>query len=78
MVEVDHTSQTAKSVLALDVLRAGCAVRLTALGTSMLPTIWPGDIVSVDSSRASEIRVGDIVLVARDDRFGTPTVPEAQ
>jgi hypothetical protein len=55
--------------LAAEVLRSGGAVRLQALGTSMLPSIWPGDVLSIDSKHGEETVPGDIVLVARDRRF---------
>jgi hypothetical protein len=55
--------------LAAEVLTSGCAVRLQALGTSMLPSIWPGDVLSIEPKSGEEILPGDIVLVARDGRF---------
>jgi hypothetical protein len=35
----------------------------------MLPSIWPGDTLTVESARAADVRVGDIVLIADADRF---------
>jgi signal peptidase I len=58
-----------KLELAAEVLSSGGAIRLRALGTSMLPTIWPGDIVSIERGNAQQIFPGDIVLVARQGRF---------
>jgi signal peptidase I len=55
--------------LATEVLRAGGSIRLRALGNSMLPSIWPGDVLCVEHKRGEEIVPGDIVLVARDGRF---------
>ncbi len=55
--------------LAAEVLRGGGAIRLQALGTSMLPSIWPGDILSIESTSGEEAVPGDIVLVQRDPRF---------
>jgi len=55
--------------LAVEVLRVGGAIRLQALGTSMLPSIWPGDVLNIESKSGEEIVPGDIVLVARDRRF---------
>jgi hypothetical protein len=55
--------------LAAEVLRSSGAIRLQALGTSMLPSIWPGDVLSIENKSGEEILPGDIVLVARDRRF---------
>jgi ribosomal protein L35AE/L33A len=58
-----------KLELAGEVLRTSGAIRLLALGTSMLPAIWPGDILCIERKSAGKIVHGDIVLVARDGRF---------
>jgi hypothetical protein len=55
--------------LAAEVLSQGGTIRLQALGNSMLPSIWPGDVLSIESKSGKEIVPGDIVLVARDGRF---------
>jgi signal peptidase I len=55
--------------LAAEVLRAGGNLRLQALGNSMLPAIWPGDVLCIEHRAGDEIVPGDIVLVARDGRF---------
>ena len=58
-----------KLELAAEVLSSSGAIRLRALGTSMLPTIWPGDILSIERECGQPIVPGDIVLVARHRRF---------
>ena len=58
-----------KLELATEVLRSGGAIRLQALGTSMLPSVWPGDVLSIAPAPGKDIVPGDIVLVARDGRF---------
>src|SRR5690242_18739230 len=60
------TLEENKMDLAAEVVRSGGAIRLLALGTSMLPTIWPGDVLTIQQG---EIVSGDIVLVSRDQRF---------
>jgi phage repressor protein C with HTH and peptisase S24 domain len=55
--------------LAAEVLRAGGRLRLRALGSSMLPSIWPGDVLCIERKPGEEIVPGDIVLVARGGRF---------
>jgi hypothetical protein len=58
-----------KLELATEVLRSGGAIRLQALGTSMLPSVWPGDLLSIEHAPGKDMVPGDIVLVARDARF---------
>lgn len=55
--------------LAAEVLRAFGSLRLRATGTSMLPAIWPGDVLSIKGHAATEVLPGDIVLFRRDGRL---------
>jgi hypothetical protein len=64
---VQETREDHKRSLALEVLRSGGSVRLQAWGTSMLPSIWPGDLLTIESR--NEIRLGDMVLLGRANRF---------
>jgi Peptidase S24-like len=64
--------------LAAEVLRSGGTIRLEALGTSMLPSIWPGDVLRIESKLGEETVPGDIVLVARDQRFFIHRLVEKQ
>jgi hypothetical protein len=49
-------------------------VRLAVTGYSMLPTLWPGDVVTIHRTKWSDLQPGDIVLTAADDtqRGGCP------
>jgi len=62
-------SETAKRSLAAEVLRSSGELRLRATGASMLPAIWPGDILTVRAADAGGVKPGEIVLYGRDDRF---------
>jgi signal peptidase len=64
-----QTADECKTALAADTLRAGDSIRVQVLGSSMLPSIWPGDVVSIDKVLVAEITRGDIVVCERDDRF---------
>ena len=55
--------------LAAEMLRCGGTVRLRAWGASMLPSVWPGDLLTIQSAAHDEVVPGDIVLVTRDNRF---------
>lgn len=58
-----------RSALAADVLRAGSRLRLQVRGESMLPTLWPRDVVEIASCSIADARPGDIVLALRGGRF---------
>ena len=73
-----------RSALVADVLRRGGrlrqSVRLQVHGESMLPTLWPGDVVEIESCSLEDLRPGEIVLARRDDRlvlhrFVAPSTP---
>jgi hypothetical protein len=54
-----------KSHLFREVLRSFGEARLAVTGASMLPSIWPGDILEVRRQSAAEICPGQLVLFAR-------------
>jgi signal peptidase I len=51
-----------KCELAAEALLSSGRVRLQVTGWSMLPSIWPGDVLVIDRCEAAEILKGDIVL----------------
>jgi hypothetical protein len=58
-----------KCELAGEVLRSSGRLRLQVMGWSMLPSVWPGDTLVVDSATSDEVSEGDIVLFGRDRRL---------
>jgi len=44
-------------------------LRLRATGASMLPTLWPGDLLTIQSLSLEQVEPGDIVLWTRGGRF---------
>jgi hypothetical protein len=44
-------------------------VRLRVHGESMLPALWPGDVVEVANCSPEDVRPGEIVLALRDGRL---------
>lgn len=58
-----------KQILAAQVLRSGTPLRLVARGLSMLPTLWPGDRLTLEGQALDRVREGDVVLFVRDGRF---------
>ena len=55
--------------LVADVARSFGEVRLKATGASMLPAVWPGDIVTVRLRGMSELQPGQIVLCCREGKL---------
>ncbi|HTS13761.1 MAG TPA: S24/S26 family peptidase [Candidatus Limnocylindrales bacterium] len=55
--------------LAVEVLRSSGDLRFRANGASMLPSIFPGDILLVQSQPMAKARCGDVALWSRDGRF---------
>ena len=55
--------------LAATLLRSGSTIKLRALGASMLPALWPGDLLTINAVPVTAIRRGDIVLSVRNGRF---------
>jgi hypothetical protein len=83
-------SEISFAELTTDLLRQGCAVRFTATGGSMAPTVRDGETVRCEPVDPARVRPGDIVLyrlrpgtrstgVREDGRMGdrshTPTLP---
>ena len=55
--------------LAEEVLRSYGRLRVMARGSSMIPTIFPGDILFVERDPLARLRPGDVVLASRGGRF---------
>jgi signal peptidase I len=53
--------------LVAEVLASGGTVKLRVFGSSMLPSLWPGDVLTIEGPPGSAIP-GDIVLVLRNRR----------
>jgi hypothetical protein len=58
-----------RSALVADILRGSGNLRLQVRGESMLPTLWPGDVVEIACCKPEDVRPGEIVLALRDDRL---------
>jgi hypothetical protein len=55
--------------LAAEVLRRFGEIRFVARGGSMIPSIYPGDLLTVRSQGIAEVPHGHIVLALREGRF---------
>jgi len=56
-----------KYSLAIEALRSQGRVRVAAFGTSMLPTIWPGDVLEISRTELQELNAGDVVALVLAD-----------
>jgi len=68
----DQTAElqnVAKRELVADVARQFGEVRLKVTGTSMLPAVWPGDILTVRRRAITDLLPGQIVLCYRNQGF---------
>lgn len=69
MTSILGSREDPKLALVGEMLRRRETVRLELRGTSMLPSLWPGDLLTIQSAAYDELVPGDIVLVMRDNRF---------
>jgi len=69
MNEPDVAREENKCKLAEQVLRSCGQLHLCATGTSMLPTLWPGDLLTVRRQPFSRVLPGDLILYTRYNRF---------
>jgi signal peptidase I len=58
-----------KCELASEVLHSSGGLKLCVTGWSMLPSVWPGDTLVVERVSPDQVRIGDVVVVARDGRL---------
>ena len=63
-------SDQQKVGMALEVLRTQGRVRFAARGYSMLPSLWPGDVVTVEAQSTDQFQSGDLLLYVREERKG--------
>ena len=61
--------QSACCDLIADVARNQGQVQLKVAGASMVPALWPGDLVTVRSCDSSELQPGSIVVFRQNERL---------
>jgi hypothetical protein len=69
MDTIKATCSELKGQLFLETLKSFGQAMLAVTGTSMLSSIWPGDILEVRRQNATEICQGEVVLFERDGRL---------
>ena len=63
------TANAERSALVAEALRLSGRLRLQVHGESMLPALWPGDVVEIASCSLADVRPGEIVLARRKGRL---------
>src|SRR5438552_7707417 len=64
-LQLEDLRAAAHRELLAEVARKFGEIRFKATGDSMLPSVWPGDLLTVRRQRFSEFRSGQIVLYER-------------
>lgn len=59
----------AKCSLIVEALRVHGSCRFQVSGSSMLPTLWPGDLVRIERKSMTQLALGDIILHELDARL---------
>jgi signal peptidase len=68
-MDTDTKRRSVCCELVSDVARASGEVRLKVTGSSMLPAIWPGDVVTVRRCDLSELQPGQIALYSQEGKL---------
>jgi signal peptidase I len=61
--------EESKCILAAEVLQSEGQLQLRVTGASMLPSLWAGDLLTVQSNDLDQVEPGDVVLYLRGGRF---------
>ena len=69
MAEAVDECSTMKFELAIDMLHSVGEAQLAVSGGSMLPSLWPRDILEIHRVAEEEVSKGDVVVFARQNRL---------
>ena len=58
-----------KQNLAAEVLQTAGKFKLAAFGYSMLPTLWPGELLTIQAQSFDQVQPYEVVLFCREGRF---------
>lgn len=67
--QAHHRREEAVVSLAAEVLRKFGEFEFVARGSSMIPSVFPGDTLIIRKETPESARAGDVVLCARGERF---------
>ena len=69
MAPAEPIREQQKLDLAVEVLRTSGQLRLAARGYSMLPSLWPGDVLTLQAAGIEQFAPQDLLLYCREGRF---------
>jgi signal peptidase I len=69
MSSTQHNANALGCELAGEVVRTFGRVRVRVTGMSMIPAVWPGDVLVVERRAAEKIERGEIAVAERDGRL---------
>jgi signal peptidase I len=69
MDAASNKSDALKCELASELLRMSGSLRLPTTGWSMLPTVWPGDMLVIERVSSEDVFEGDLVMFSSGRRF---------
>lgn len=64
-----ESQEQIKHNLAAEALRTAGKFRLAAFGYSMLPTLWPGEVLTIHGHSLEQVQPSEVVLFSREGRF---------
>jgi hypothetical protein len=65
----EPTAESVRCELLAETIRVHGKARLRVQGTSMLPSLWPGDVLQVERRVPAEVGAGAIILYLREQRL---------
>lgn len=68
-IRMPDSPDGAKCRLIASALRSGQRVQIRALGVSMMPTVWPGDTLSIEPEAFDRQAINNVVVFTREDRL---------
>jgi signal peptidase I len=68
-MSLKHAAHQLKCEIGCESLASSGALRLRVNGWSMIPTVWPGDVLIISKYEQREVQAGDIVLYRRAERL---------
>src|SRR5438445_11078032 len=74
-LQLEDLRAAAHRELLAEVARKFWGIRFKATGDSMLPSVWPGDLLTVRRQSFSELQNGEIVLYEREGAENALTRP---
>jgi len=63
------TSANCAREMAVEVLHSSGCLQMQVTGASMLPTLWPGELLTIQAQSLDQVQPSEVVLFSREGRF---------